>query len=230
MLEHKQVWFDFHSSLHHGRLHHGLHRIRKGMRTFLTPPRASLHSCSLAKSLNLGLRHENLQRWRSKTQGIQERLSFFFLTCSPGCPQADCIYTRVTLNVWYPSLYLLSLWDYRRAPTHLVWAWVWCWAWNPGLWACSASSLPVELQLQPGNVILALGSDGEGTSYLKWLDQRDLFDLMGLGVAGGPGLNVCSVSPRLLTVAILPVRCETRLLLDEVMWLITKQDTFKKKI
>lgn len=119
MLEHKQVWFDFHSSLHHGRLHHGLHRIRKGMRTFLTPPRASLHSRSMAKSLNLGLRHENLRRWRSKTQGTQERLSFF-LTCSPGCPQIDCIYMRVTLNVWYPSLYLLSLWDYRCVPTHLV--------------------------------------------------------------------------------------------------------------
>lgn len=98
MLEHKQVWFDFQSSLHHGRLQHGLHRIRKGMLTFLTPPRASLHSRSMAKSLNLGLRHENLQRGRVPNPR-EPRKDFFFLKCVAQAVLKLAVYMRVILNV-----------------------------------------------------------------------------------------------------------------------------------
>lgn len=116
---------------------------------------------------------------------------------------------RVTLNVWYSSLYLLSLWDYRRAPTNLVRV----------VLGMEPMALGMFSKL-PASWAPALAWECYFSSWICW---RKNFvskvtgpkgsDLMGLGGAGGPGQNVCSVSPWSFTVAILPVRCETRLLL-----------------
>lgn len=51
---------------------------------------------------------------------------------------------------------------------------------KPRLCTCSANVLPVELQLQPGNIILVLGLDEEETSYINMIGQKG-WDPMGLG-------------------------------------------------